>query len=750
MADETGNELDHRIRQMLDSCESALDGNAGRWAKAIAYYNGRLPDVDTQKDSDAPEPVVMATCKEHVRKLMPSVMRTVLSENIVKYTAPRPEDAGAAEMVTEYVNKVLYSQHAFKAAIYDGIHDAMVMDTGIYMWEAVKVRKVLVSDFSNQTAEMLEAVMLEAEGGGNEVTDVEQGEDGLYSFSLQEVEVRTEIRLACIPRNDFLIYPDAETVEDSPLVGHRRFATRGELIDMGYDATTVKGLPAQSERRDDEVEFSRFRNAAYQAEFMADGETVKSQERVKVYEVYVRLQPEDDGGTEIHHFVLGDSSRNGDATRSGYTVLYQEQVNEVPYAAVRTERIPHTFEGRGIVEELMPYQKIITVLSREAINNVQSVNSPQVFIRSDAVEDPDSVYDRASDVPVLLKGEHTAAEAIQFSQVPALAGQSMEMAAAMDRRAEMSSGITDASGNVDPANMQNVTATEAMIQSDASVAQSEMMIQEIREGLRVALKGIYGLVVNHVEPDLMAAATGDSLGFAAYDVSSWPSEVDCDVQTGQSAGARSVELGKLALVREQQGRIYKTFGPDNPWVSEEEMVNLERRMVETAGLPGTEQYFRDPSDEEVAAWRERRDALAQREAELAESAQLHAQAMDTLKVEHEAALAAAKADAQIAVEKAQQDADLTVRAAERQNALAIERVKSEANVRIADMRETTNLLVHREGLNFRYDELGVKRVEAGLPERDPDQPTDQPDLPFPDEGEGDLPFPEGGEEEEDK
>ena len=109
--------------------------------------------------------------------------------------------------------------------------------------------------------------------------------------------------------------------------------------------------------------------------------------------------------------------------------------------------------------------------------------------------------------------------------------------------------------------------------------------------------------------------------------------------------------------------------------------------------------------------------------------------MDQLRVEHEAALAAAKADSQIAVEKAQQVADLSVKEAERENKLAIETVKAEANVRVAEVREKYKLLIHREELTFKYDDLGVKRVEAGLPEEDPDQP----ELPFPPEG--DLPFP---------
>ena len=98
----------------------------------------------------------------------------------------------------------------------------------------------------------------------------------------------------------------------------------------------------------------------------------KSQEKVKVYEVYVRLKTSDEGGTEVHHMVLGESSQAGASAPTGsYTVLYREQVNEVPYAAVRAERIAHTFEGHSLAEELMEIQRIQTVLTRDAVNNVQ-------------------------------------------------------------------------------------------------------------------------------------------------------------------------------------------------------------------------------------------------------------------------------------------------------------------------------------------------------------------------------------------
>ena len=87
------------------------------------------------------------------------------------------------------------------------------------------------------------------------------------------------------------------------------------------------------------------------------------------------------------------------------------------------------------------------------------MNSPQVFIREDAVEDPDSVYDRQSDSPVLLKKafQGSASDAVQFSQVPSVAGQAMEMVAAMDRRADAATGVTEASGAAELDEQGNVS-----------------------------------------------------------------------------------------------------------------------------------------------------------------------------------------------------------------------------------------------------------------------------------------------------
>ena len=253
MTDETGAQLDSQIRAMLDSCEAVLDAEAHRRARAIRYYNGEVPDIDKDlsRDEGSPAPLVISPVRERIRMLMPAVMRTMFSsDDFVKYIPPSPEDDYAAEAASKYVNRGLYQTREFRKAIHDSIFDALLLRTGILRWEAVDESVVNVTDFSNQTLEMLEAIRAE----GNEVTDVEEHDDGTYSFSVQEVAERTAINLVCIPRDDFLIFAEAEDIDDSPLVGHRAFVTRAELLDAGYDSEVVMGLPSLYDRRDEEVE----------------------------------------------------------------------------------------------------------------------------------------------------------------------------------------------------------------------------------------------------------------------------------------------------------------------------------------------------------------------------------------------------------------------------------------------------------------------------------------------------------------
>ena len=163
-----------------------------------------------------------------------------------------------------------------------------------------------------------------------------------------------------------------------------------------------------------------------------------------------------------------------------------------------------------------------------------------------------------------------------------------------------------------------------MIQADGAAARSEAMIQELREGITLAMRGLYRLIRTHVEQDEITYLMGNgNVQYMAIDAASWPMTMNCTVHTGVSAAARSHQLSNLALVQARQKAVYELFGPGNPWVGEPELITMERKMAEAVGLAGIDAFFRTPTDEEVAEWQAGREALAQREAELAESATAH-------------------------------------------------------------------------------------------------------------------------------
>ena len=162
-----------QVFRLIDQAESYADTQEKARAEALRYYNAdpdAIPNMGVGYST-----AVSADVRKHIQKLMPSIMRTILSnDRIVEYMPAGPGDEAGAEQATDYVNSCVVPECDAERALHDAVLDALLVKTGILNWTAYRQRKMVVQEYTGQDPEAL--LGLDELG---EVLDAAQDEAGL-------------------------------------------------------------------------------------------------------------------------------------------------------------------------------------------------------------------------------------------------------------------------------------------------------------------------------------------------------------------------------------------------------------------------------------------------------------------------------------------------------------------------------------------------------------------------------------------
>lgn len=667
-----------RIASMVEDCEDHLSDQQVERERALEYYQGEMKDMPAEDGHSA---VTSRDVRDTMRKVMPSIMRSLLSnDRIVEYDPVGPEDEEGAAQATDYVNLVVVPESGAERALYDAIQDALLLKTGILKWVAYKKRKAEVYKYTD----IADADFIGLDGDPDvEILDHEESEETdpevlnldpnsrRHSFTLRRYAETTDIRLEAVPRGAFLIYPSAQDIESAPIVGERQEVTRTDLVAMGYDKKLVWELASGEEEDDDDLS----RQGIDHAE---DPEsTPKASQLVTVYEVYVKLDQDGDGIAEMYRYVYGKSGEDSDG-KTSCVLLESEPVTEAPYADVVAERDAHQFEGHSVFEDVQDIQKIKTSLLRNTLDNITKQNNPTPAVDLSQVENPDAIKRPRPRLPVILSRGADASRVLQWLQMPNIAPDTFGMLAYFDEVARDRTGITDASGGLDPEAFQNMTATSAQIMNEGGIAQSEMIINSLSGGIRLAFRGLLRLVIAHQDQPRTVRIRGK---WVAYNPAQWNVDMDCTVNVGLGAGSRERDMAVLQVILNMQKELIANIGAENPYVKPTQLYNTIAKITEAAGLPSPDPFFTEPDPQEIQALMQKQAQKPDPQAE---------------KVKMQMQLEAEKAKASQVKEQAQMQADLRV-----------EQERRQSEMQIAALQAQLDYLKHA-------DEMELEAAKSGL------------------------------------
>ena len=729
---------------LIRQCEDHADYQEKYRRKALEYYNGELKDMKPEAGRSG---VISNDLRAAIRKLMPSVMRTLLAnDKLVEYMPTGPGKETYAEQATDYVNQAIVADPkcGVETALHDAIFDALVIRTGILTWEAFDDTRVEVYHYEGK----LEQDMLGLQGMDLEIFDVEEYREEnpmalqanpdprRFDFSVRRKATHTRIVLSAVPRGSFLIPPEQDTIRESPVVGERLQMTRSDLIARGYDPELVKKISVRNRATTEEgknTDESSYKGDDYDETYRH--ELTTSMEEVTIYKLYVRLDRDDDGIAEMYKFVVGDSASDGEIDAElRYVILEDEQVYEAPYAKVVSEREPHQFEGHSLSEDIIPIMQVKTTLLREALNNVYWQNDMQLAIDQSKLVDVDDVLNPDFGRPIWLKQNAKVRDAVQWHEVPFVANETFNMLQAMDELNKEHTGVTDASGGLDLERFQSMSPFNASLIAETGTASAEMIIRTLsRGGIKEAFKGILKLVIAHADGMKMLRVKGQ---WSQFDPRVWDSYMDCVVHVGMGTGSREKDLTGLQLIRQLQTELIAAFGNRNPFVKPHHIYNTLERGVESLGFPSADLFFAKPSDEEIEQMLKAEEGQPSPEEQKQQMEQMKIQAqqqMEQMKLQAQMAIAQQKAQAQIQVEQAQLQADIAVKREELQAKMTSEQQKVDNSkeldmmkYELAAMEQRQQLMLEREkhmmemGMAVDQAQLNmtVKELEAEQKERD--------------------------------
>lgn len=641
-----------QISDMIQEAERHADNMSKDRIRAVEYYQGVMHDTPADKGRSS---IVSRKTRSIIKKVLPSISRTILGNSqIVEFQPVDQGDEAGAQQATDYVNHVIMQECDLYRVIESAIHDALLLRNGVLQVcfeEKADARcsqhTGLPDDAFAQLAADPDVEVLE-HTERQEETDL--GPLTVHDLKVKRMITKRGIKAAAIPRERFLIHPDAVSLEDSALTGSKTQVRRSDLVAMGYDKETIWGLALGDE--DDDYERDERRDAVGDAQ-----ETHKANDLIDYYDLFVRFDQDGDGIAELRHmcFAGGTSEKN---------LLLDEEADDVQYVDIKVLSQPHQWEGISVFDDIEDIQRVETVLIRQTLDNLYWQNNPQPTVQDGAITNMDAVMNPEFGLPIRVKQGFDVRQAMGFNQVPFVAAQSFAMLDYMDNEAQERTGISDASAGLAPDALQNMTAKASAMIEQAGIGQTELMVRTIAEGLRKFFRLILKLSIKHQDVPRTVRLRGE---WVQYDPRSWNAEMDCTVNTGLGAGTRERDMQIMQVVIGAQEKLLAAFGPDNPYVKPEQVYASLAGLVQAAGLKSVDLYFTDPDPQEVAA---RLKAMAEQPSPEMQKAQAQMQVeqakmqatMQMRQMELQSDIALENARMQVARDKemAQMQADLEV------------------------------------------------------------------------------------------
>ena len=564
--------LDDNIRRSIGYYDSQISRER---RKVIDFYNATLP----RPAHDGNSKYVSMDVYDAVESMKAALLETFSTGyKTVRFAAQTGEDVRIAEVATAYCDYVANRQNNLFEVMQSVIHDGLIARAGLCKVYWDEREDSYLEPIQDLTEEEFDQIVAQ---DNVEIEEVEQDELGLYTGDLRVFQDTSQVVIEAIAPEQFVIEPQAKSLDDVGFLGHRTTMTISELREAGYDEKLIAkiGDHEDVEMETDPEVLARHEEIGQDRGFNAKGfqDQVRS---ITVYELYIDIDLDGSGIAETYKVI-----------KAGNVVLHKEQCTYKPFCAFVPLPIPHSFFGSNFGSKVVPIQTARTVLTRSILDHAMITNNPRYTVVKGGLTNPRELIDNRVGGIVNVSRPDAISPMIQAPLNPFIF-QTIQM---LDEDKEDTTGVSRLSQglNKDAISKQN---SAAMVEQLATMSQQRQKIiarNFANNFLKPLYQLIYQLVVENEPQAKIVEIAGD---YVAVNPGDWGSKRDVTVEMHLGYGEQEAEAQKyLALhsMMSQDPTLASMYTPENQY-------NLMTHVMEQNGIKNVKDYLTPPQEQPPA------------------------------------------------------------------------------------------------------------------------------------------------------
>tara|TARA_B100000282_G_scaffold273871_1_gene230109 strand:- start:4633 stop:6756 length:2124 start_codon:yes stop_codon:yes gene_type:complete len=567
-------------------------------AKSLDYYFSE-PFGNEQEGRSQ---VISTDVADTIESILPQIMRTfTASPKAVQCVANNAGDESIAKQATDYLNHVFYKDNDGFTNLYTFFKDALLQKNGIIkvFWDdSMDVERssyygltddefaLLLADPEVKVLEHTEyerdneEALKEAQKFLNDrmIPDQVPMAEKMHDVVVNRVKKKGKVCVENVPPEEFLIARNAKSIPDAHFTAHRKFITRSELVEMGFDPETIAKLPADVNNKYSEEKVSRKR---YAEDEETAPTTDKANEEILIYECYMKLDEDEDGIAELRKVtVAGDSS---------YEILDNVPYDRCPFVSVTPILVPHRFYGRSISELVEDVQLVKSTIMRQLLDNMYLTNNNRVAVMDGQVNIDDLLTNRPGGI---VRTKQPPQSVIQPMASQPLNQAAMPLLEYLDTVREQRTGITRYSQGMDADSLNKTASGLNQILTQAQM-RVELICRVFAEtGVKQLFNKILEVVTKYETKEKIIRVNEQYVTMMPME---WANKCNVEIQVGLGTGSKDQELAILNVILERQIQaINLQKSAAGPMVNLRNVHNTLTKLVEAAGLRNVETYFTDP------------------------------------------------------------------------------------------------------------------------------------------------------------
>lgn len=538
-------------------------------ANVMDYYSGTLP----KPTHDGNSKYVSLDVYDAVQSMSAALLETFSAGNKTVQFAPQgADDTKMAAVCTSYTDYVAFRQNDLYSVNSAVIHDGLTSRAGIakVFWQDQS--ETTTEYFEDLTSDQLDMVLAQE---GVDLGEHEEDELGLFTGEILKTRDTSQVVIENIAPEEFLIEPQAKSLDTVLFCAHRTKKTISDLRLDGYPEKLLKKIGSHSDvdlETDPEL-LARHSSTSGGTNNNSHGyqDQIRS---VMVHEAYIELDVEGSGVAELYKII-----------KAGNVLLDKEKVNRKPFITFVPLPIPHAFYGNNFAQKIIATQNARTVLTRSILDHAVVTTNPRYMVLKGGLTNPKELIDNRVGGIVNVTRPDSVSPMMQSPLNPFIF-QTISM---LNDNREETTGVSSLSQglNKDAISQQN---SAALVEQLATMSQQRQKIiarNFANQFLKPLYQAIYQLVIENETQEKIVEIGGE---YIEINPSDWADKRDVTVQLHLGYGEQEAEAQKYISMHQtfqSDPSLQKMYTPQNQY-------QLISQVMEMSGIKNVADYLTSP------------------------------------------------------------------------------------------------------------------------------------------------------------